>query len=364
MLIKKNEPKLSFSHQSPVFSGHIYMFYTFDVGDDVDMDLLRKEHVLQARPAQISKFFKQYHAPLEIELPHPHASSHCISAKIYNFGAISLTYKVPVSQTLLDLRETINEIDDKYQQVSVTDAHHVFKKIQTYLRKPSFFYHKNYYTVIQINMHPDINGLELKERFGGNIASILRFETEMLSEYQKEEILGDAIGYYKKDLIVIDTEAAFVYDPDYEEILDFFELGTLQQLELQYFDKLLDKQLQLMYERKTQNIPLSSFLPFIGSYYLDPLGDLNQLKVDISVITQRLENSIRLVGEKYFSEIYQEIVEKFDIPLWQNAIEKKLEIIGEVRQLYQNKIDANRQDFLSILIIILIMLEVGLAMWK
>ena len=51
MLIKKNEPKLSFSHQSPVFSGHIYMFYTFDVGDDVDMDLLRKEHVLQALPA-------------------------------------------------------------------------------------------------------------------------------------------------------------------------------------------------------------------------------------------------------------------------------------------------------------------------
>jgi hypothetical protein len=210
-------------------------------------------------------------------------------------------------------------------------------------------------------MHPDINGIELKEQYGGNIATLLRFETELLSEYQKEEILGDSIGYYKKDLIVIDSEAAFIYDPQYEELLDFFELGTIQQLELQYFDKLLDKQLTALYEAKGPRLPLASYLPFIGSRFIDPVGELNRLKVDISVITERLENSIRIAGEKYFSQIYQEIIEKFDLTTWQASIEKKFNIIKEIRYVYQSKIDANREDFLSILIIILIMIELAVA---
>ena len=41
-----------------------------------------------------------------------------------------------------------------------------------------------------------------------------------LSEYQKNEILETAIGYYRGDLIIIDTEAAFVYDDEYEDTLD------------------------------------------------------------------------------------------------------------------------------------------------
>ena len=347
-----------------IFSGNIYIFYAFDIGDDIDVQKLKQSNLLQTYAMPLPKFFKNYHIPLHIALPHQHENSKCINAKVHQFGAISLTYKIPITDTLAALRETIIQIDEKYQKQSVHDAHILFKRLQPFIIKPKFFHHKAYYPVIQINMHPDINGLELKEQFGGNIATLLRFETELLSEYQKEEILGDSIGYYKKDLIVIDSEAAFVYDPQYEELLDFFELGTIQQLELQYFDKLLDKQLTAMYEAKGPNLPLASYLPFIGSRFVDPIGELNRLKVDISVITERLENSIRLAGEKYFSEIYQEIVIKFDLQTWQNSIEKKFNILKEIRYLYQSKIDANRQDFLSVLIIILIMIETGFAMFK
>ena len=132
----------------------------------------------------------------------------------------------------------------------------------------------------------------------------MRFETETLSEYQKNEILESAIGYYRGDLIIVDTEAAFIYDDEYEEVLDLFEFANMQQLELQYFDRVLDQQLNVVYEREIRKLPLLSYLPFIGALKSDPVGDLGKLKVDISVITERLENSIKLAGEAYYSELY------------------------------------------------------------
>lgn len=346
-----------------IFSGNVYLFYAFDIGDDIDLEKITKLNCLQTKHLHLPKSFKNYHAPLAVELPHPHNSGRCMSVKVHQFGAISLTYKVPFTNTLPDLRKTIIDIDSKFHEQSVQDAHALFKKIKNCIVKPKFFHHKTHYPVIQVQPIPEINGTQLKEHFGNSIASLIRFERELLSEAQKEDILENSIAYFKKDLIVIDSESTFIYDPQYEELLDFFELANIQQLELQYFDKILDTQLTSVYEQKTYKLPWAAFLPFIGSYVVDPVGELNKLKVDISVITERLENSIKLAGETYFSEIYGEITKKLDLPAWQESLEKKLEIIKEMRYLYQSKIDANREDLLSVLIIILILIELVVALY-
>ena len=348
----------------PVFSGHIYIFCAFDIGEDIKFEAVKKSPDIQTDHVHVSKFLKNYHLPLNVELPHPHDSARCINSKIHPFGAVSLTYKVPITHTLHDLRTTLIDIDKKYQQQSIHDAYSIYKKVKPFTVKPNFFQLKTYYTVLQIDTKPDWSGEKIKEQYGHIIASLLRFETEILSDFQKEDIADASIMYFKKDLIIIDTQAAFVYDPQYEELLDFFELGTIQQLELQYFDKLLDKQLTTLYDQKKPKLPLLSYMPFIGSRYFDPIGDLNKIKVDISVITERLESSIKIVGEAYFSEVYDLIITQFDLKAWKRSINKKLEIIKEIRYVYQNKVDANREDLLSVLIIILIMIEVFFAMSK
>ena len=181
--------------------------------------------------------------------------------------------------------------------------------------------------MIQVDPLPDIGTEKFNEEFGGIIASILRFEIDALSEYQKNEILASSVGYYRGNLLVIDTYATFLYDEDYEEILDLFEFANMQHLELQYFDRLLAQQLNVVYERGIQKVPLQSFLPFMSGIADDPIAALGKLKVDISVITERLENTIKLAGEEYYSAIYALLVEKFDINNWQSAINRKLNII-------------------------------------
>ncbi|MBM17527.1 MAG: hypothetical protein CL947_00480 [Epsilonproteobacteria bacterium] len=339
------------NQNSPIFTGNIYIFHAFDIGKNIQFKNLHKDKDIQTNKVHVSKLLKHCHLPLEIELPHPHNSARCISSKIHEFGAISLTYKVPITGSLHELQEIITTIDEKYQQDSVQDAHSIYKKILPYIIKPAFFQMKTYYTVIQIDTNNDASGIKIKQQYGNQIAALLKFETKNLSTFRKNEILKNSISYFEKDLVIIDTNAAFLYDPEYNELLDIFEFANIQQLELYYFDKLLDKQLTILYEEKKPKLPLLSYMPFIGSRYFDPMSELNRIKVDISVITERLESGITLIGETYFSEIYEQIVKQLNLINTQKTINKKLFIIQDIKSVYQSKIDANRVDLLTAILI-------------
>lgn len=351
--------KKEMKQKSTAFTGNIYLFQAFDVGDDIDLEKIKNKQLLLRRPLAQPKYFKNYHVPLAVDLPHPHAHSSCLGAKLHSFGVIALVYKIPFSQTLQELREEINEIDQNYNEQSVADAGSIFKIIKPYIKQPRFFHLRSSYVLIQVDPQPEsISVVKLKEEFGGGIASLLRFETESLSEFQMNEILEGAIGYYRGDLLIIDTEAAFLYDEDYTEILDLFEFANLQHLELQYYDKLLDQQLTAVYEREVKKLPYSAYLPLVGTLKTDTVSELGNMKVDISVITERLESNIRLASEPYYGEMYSLLLEKLDLETLKDSINKKLAIIYDISSVYQHKVDAAREDLLSVLVILLILIEV------
>lgn len=342
-----------------IFTGHLFIFHAFDIGDDINLEKIEQTGTIQTRPFLQPKYFKQYHTPLVIELPYAKESKTNISCKLHNFGAISLTYKIPFTDTLENIRKEFNTINNHYQNRSIIDVKSIFKLIEPHISEPKFFQTRSSYLVLQVDPSPDhMSVQELQEKCGGIIASTLRFEIETLSEDQKNEILKDAIGYFRGDLIIIDTDAAFVYDKTYEEILDFFEFANIQQLELRYFDHLLDLQLNKIYEGKVNKPPLRAYLPFVATTPHDPMEELGKLKVGVSVITERLEGSIKTAGEPYFSELYALLVEKLDLISWRNAIDRKLSIIHNVQSIYQRKIDIIHEDILSVLVIILIFIEI------
>lgn len=349
------------TQKNQVFSGHIYIFHAFDIGDDVNLDKIKESGEVTPRPLKLSKYFKRYHIPLAIDLPNGHASANWLSAKIYSFGALSIIYKIPFEDTLENLRKQIEDIDNKCHEQSVVDASSIYKKIKRFTSKPKFFHTRSSYPVIQVTPTNDITASTLEKEYGALIASTIRFEQQTLSEYHIEEMLEDAIGYFKGDLIVIDSEAAFVYDKEHEETLDFFEFANIQHLELQYFNATLNKQLNTMYEERTIKLPFTSYLPFIGTQSDSPISELGRLRVDISVIVERLEDSIRIVGEAYYSEIYDLLAKKRELYDLKDSINKKLSIIEDIRTVYQHQIDSIREDILSVLIIILIMIEVVLG---
>jgi len=352
MQTEKINPEKSITQLT--FSGNIFIFYAFDAGDDINLEKIEKTGALKSIPISLPKYFKNYHIPLAVELQ----TSHCTSCKIHNFGVISLTYKIPFTNTLEDLRKYFNEITNNYQEQSLLDAKSIFEKIRKHIVQPNFFQTRSSYVMIQVDPQPKKIGLvQLQKQYGNIIASTLRFETEALAEYQENALLDSAIGYFRGDLVIIDTDVAFVYDDEYEEILDLFEFANIQQLELRFFDRLLSQQLNVIYEGEVSRLPLRSYLPFLGTIMSDPIAQLGKLKADISVITERLESSVKLAGEPYLSELYEELVNKLDLKNWRDGIDRKLKIIEDIQTVYQHKIDTNREDILTILIIVLIFIE-------
>jgi len=75
----------------------------------------------------------------------------------------------------------------------------------------------------------------------------------------------------------------------------------------------------------------------------------------INIITDI--KSVKLAGEPYLSEIYEELVDKLDLKSWHDGIDRKLKILENIQTVYRHKIDTNREDMLTILIIVLIFIE-------
>src|SRR5438445_6411475 len=266
-----------------IFSGNILILWAYDITEDINLQKIEESRDIIKLPLHLPKHFKQYNIPLAVELPGMPSDPYCISSKIHSFGAISFTYKIPFTDTLENLRVNCNELANKYQQQSIKDAESIYKKIEAFIIQPKFFQTSASYVIIQVDPQPAALDLtQLQKEYGGTIASTLRFETEILSEFQRNEILDSAIGYFRGSLIVIDIDAAFVYEEEYDDIIDLFEFANIQQLELRFFDRLLDQKLNLIYERQTKKLPWGAYLPFFGTFFSDPVGQLRKLKVDIS----------------------------------------------------------------------------------
>lgn len=351
--------------QDRLFKGNIFIFQAFDVGDDINLEALKEAHVLTQRPLTLSKYFKNYHIPLGVDPHDIQSDPACETVKIHNFGTVSFTYKVPFNATLRHVRRDLEGHINRFQEQAQSDIAVVFKQIRPFIKKPNIFHTQSMYVVIEVDPTDElVDMVQFKQIYGGLIASMLRFETETLSEVQRDEILESAMGYYRGDLIVIDPSAAFVYDSEYVEILDFFEFGNIQQLELRYFDRVLDQQLNALYEGKVRKLSFKAYVPFFGTLSSGPVDELGQLRVDVSVITERLESSIKLVGEPYFLELYQILQDKLDLRNWKEGIERKLSIVQDIRMVLQHKVESAREDLLSVLITILILIELIFAIFS
>ena len=173
-----------------LFSGNIFIFSAFDVGDDINLEKVASLPTIKTAPIALPKHFKSYHTPLAIDIPYTNTTDkRAVSCKIHNFGAISLIYQVPFVSTLHDISNTLQKVVNEHLEQSSTDVKTLFNQIDRYITKPKFFDTRSSYTVIQVDPQPDhISVAQLQETLGSTIASMLRFETETLSEEQKNDI--------------------------------------------------------------------------------------------------------------------------------------------------------------------------------
>ncbi len=350
--------------QKNFFSGNLYFFYSFDIGDDIDLKKVYNKHKFAQTGTFQSQFFRSHNKPLVFDLSKLLLSDYAVSARIYNFGVLSLRYQYSFNTSFEVVRKLINKCENECAKNSINDARVLFNFLREDIRVARFFHLSKSYCLIQVNPKENCSAFTFKDKYGNEIVSVLRFENESLSSAKKNEILSDSLGYYHGDLLIIDSDSALMYDDDYFDILDIFEFGNIRHMELQYFDKALDKQLNFVYERQPYKIPRLAYIPLFGMFRFDPMGELAKLRVDIAVVSERLWNSIKFSNDQYYLEIYEVISKKFDFDGWQESIDKKLGVIKDILEVHENRVSTIRYDVFNVLIVILIFIECTMAIFE
>ena len=172
------------------------------------------------------------------------------------------------------------------------------------------------------------------EKFFSNkerIAGLLKSEKLPLDPKEIEYTLSFQLKYAKDDLVLVDWDGAFIFDPggDYESTLALLELANLQLLRYRILDKEVDQRLQRI-SRLIEKAPARS------KFFLKP-GDIHQALRLTTFLRSRsisdfqaLEREIKLIGDWYSTRLYELVGKKFRLDEWGTAIKDKLDSLEDV----------------------------------
>lgn len=279
-----------------------------------------------------------------------------LTAKIWSYGAISfaLTIDCPSGidkpQILNWLKNwSNNEAVDDYCKSKVQELMSLLGKS---LKKPGVWDQSEEYNIFVASTESSQKSFWLEDNF---VYQLLSMEGEVpLSEAMISPIKECSLSYGPNDIVVIDWDNAFVFSSgDEEDICDVLELANVQLLELRYFDDLLDKKLSGLYRQVIERKPsiFNSTISLLSR-------DAGQIYIETSEVVERIENSLKVVGDIYFARLYRLGLKRLQVPQWQATVDQKLKNLLDISQMYMAELHNRRGHYMEIIIIILIAIEV------
>ncbi len=358
-------------------SGTLHTYVAFDWGDAIDLDHARRlvpseVHALPRRrrtPTSIAYRPPPLHvllAPVPLRLDALGEVQAAAGVTLFDFGAVSVDLTVPVQLSADGLRRLAGWLAEPTGVVAAARAAlaPLYQRLLPAIDDPLWGDDlSEEYFVFQLPPGPPLPpAAELLEGgadFAGWLASLVRLESGPLSAEEIAEALRLHLSYSPEDLFVSDWAAAVLIDRDCEETLQVIEFANLQLLEFRHIDNRLDDSITAA-SRLLHPLTRRTWLPFWRSY-ARPLRLLGELKVEANGLFERTGNALKLVGDQYLARVYRLVATRFHLETWQHNIERKLEAAEGAYQVVSDQASGLRMEFLELVVVLLIMLEVVMA---
>jgi hypothetical protein len=137
------------------------------------------------------------------------------------------------------------------------------------------------------------------------------------------------------------------------------ELSVAELLELRDLDDRLDRGIEAAYALLTRR------RTWLASLHTraDDLAIVSQLQADAAVLFEGADNALKLLGDQYLARLYKVVSERFHLPQWDAAIERKLRVLDGIYEKLTQGAATRRFEVLEVVVIVLIAVEVVAAMW-
>jgi hypothetical protein len=348
-------------------SGTLHVYVAFDWGDDIRLEQAARTipaapHELPRRrrtPSSISYRPPPLHlplAPVPLELPEVGAVQATAGLTLFDFGAVSLSLRIPFSlpaENLLKLAGSLADPSALVQKARVI-LEPLYRQLLPAIGAPSWQSDLSEdYFVFQLA--PPTRDLAKESAW---LAGLVHLESAPLSGSEIAEALRLQISYSPDDVFIADWGAAVLIDQACEETLQVVEFANLQLLELRHIDNRLDG--ALASASRTIEPLTRSVLPF-WRIHGRPLRALGELKMEANALFERTENALKLVGDPYLARVYRLVAARFHLDTWEENIRRKLEVSEGVYQVVSDQASHFRTEFLEIVVVLLILIEIIVA---
>ena len=352
----------------PLLQGTLHIYVAFDWGDEIALDHVRKlvpasAQELPRRPRTPQSFFYRpppLHVPLanvDLQLGEIGLVQATAGVTIFDFGAVSVSFHVPFSASagaLLRLAGALADTTALIQKAYET-IEPLHKQVLSAIQDPlwqddlSEEYFVFQFAPEMLHQSPDLDAW---------LAGMVHLESEPLSSEEVAEALRYRLSYSPQDLFVPDWAAAVLVDRDCDDTLHAISFANLQLLEFRHIDNRLDESLQAA-SRIIQPLTRST-LPY-WRMHERPLRVLGELKVEANGLFERTGNVLKLVGDPYIARVYRLVAKRFHLETWIENIQRKLDVAEGVYKVVSDQAGSFRTEFLEILVVLLILIEIVVA---
>ena len=184
-----------------------------------------------------------------------------------------------------------------------------------------------------------------------------------ISSQMREEIIKNSLSYSTDDLAVLSWDSALLCEPGSPtDILDLIEFANVQVLELRYYDRELTRKMEKMYEDIEHADRMSQFRR--SHQYHAIMADLMETNAEVSEIIEKVNNLIKVTEDIYYARVYETALKVQRSHQWSESVSRKIDVIRENYSMLSDEVRIQHSNFLEWVIIILIALEFGLAIWE
>jgi hypothetical protein len=355
-----------------ILAGTLHVYVAFDWGDEVDLERAR-----QLAPAEVQSLARRSRTPpsiayrppplrfalppVTLALPRDDAPLAAGEATVFDFAAVGVAFRVPFRLPPSELLRLAARLADPAPIVATARAaaEPLFAKLLPAIHDPLWRddLSEEYFVFQFPSGHPP--PVRPAADGGSWLAGLVHLEAEPLSAEEVGEAQRLHLSYTPEDLFVPDWAAAVLFDsdPGCTETLRVIEFANVQLLEYRH----IDDNMASAY-RRVHEVTRSRLRFWRG--HDRTLRALGELKVEATDLFERTGNVLKLVGDQYLARVYGLLAARFHLKEWEASIRRKLEVAEGVYQVISDQAAARRTEFLEVIVIALIALEIVLALFR
>jgi len=280
---------------------------------------------------------------------------------LYTFGAVCLTYDLPLAEELESLVATSELLYDNAAllehgraQVRALMGH-----LGDAVREPLLAEEVEDYVVYSLQA-PAGAAAELENEQRELLARILRAERGALSLHEVENALDGRTAYGPDELVLVDWFAALLVGADMEDERRVLELTTVELVELRFLDGRLERRLEEAYGLLRD----ARRARFAFALRAQEIERLARFQADSAILHENFDNALKLLGDDYLARLYEIASERFHFGAWDAAIERKLGTLESIYSKLSDQSARRRAEFMEWIIILLFILDIFLLFFE